>query len=35
MAIETDGSVVEDVAVHKVGGEQALPERRAELDRQR
>jgi hypothetical protein len=35
MAIETDGSVVEDVVVHKVGGEEALPERRAELERQR
>jgi hypothetical protein len=35
MTIETDGSVVEDVVVHKVGGEEALPERRAELERQR
>ncbi len=32
---EPDGSFVEDIIVHKVSGEEVLPERRAELDRQR
>ena len=32
---ETDGNFVEDVILHSVGSEDVLPERRAELDRER